>query len=414
MSDEYHALASPSSSAKWLNCMNSLAMEIGQPEGDTGAADLGADKHELLALCLEFKQDAMTYEGHILKKGHTVNKELAADVQTVIDNIMERKCHYELLGCTVELLVEKDVPIDHITGEEGATGRVDVRLIIRWPDGRRVTKEVRDAKFGYQEVKAEENSQLLMYGAGSVEELSLTEEFSEITLVIDQPTRGAPDEWTTTPEHIAEFVEYAKPRAAKAILIHKMAGERALKEEDFAPAEKTCQWCKAKAVCPALRAKVEEAIGVDFEVIESHGLSADVSPLGIEHLAAAFPLLELIEDWIKAVRARIEAEVLNGRPVPGVKVVAGKKGNRAWASEEEAEAMMKKFKMKQDQMYSFKLLGPKPILDALKDQPRRLKQIEALVVQPPGKPHVVLESDRRPAIEIKPVEDGFETVDELC
>jgi len=416
MSDEYHALASPSSSAKWLNCANSLAMEIGQPEGDTGAADLGTDKHELLALCLEFGKNAMDYEGHILKKGHTVNKEIAADVQTVLDNIMERKRHYELLGCTVELLIEKDVPIDHITGEEGATGRVDVRLIIRWPDGRRVTKEVRDAKFGYQEVKSEENSQLLMYGAGSVEELSLTEEFSEITLVIDQPTRGAPDEWTTTPERIAEFVEYAKPRAAKAILIHKMAGERALKEEDFAPAEKTCQWCKAKAVCPALLKEVEDSFMPMSDCDDPQGgdVQEMLSHLSMEDLGNIFPKLELIEDWIKAVRARIEAEVLNGRPVPGVKVVGGKKGNRAWASEEEAEAMMKKFKMKQDQMYSFKLLGPKPILDMLKDQPRRLKQIEALVVQPAGKPHVVLESDKRPAIEIKPVEDGFETVDDLC
>ena len=73
--------------------------------------------------------------------------------------------------------------------------------------------------------------------------------------------------------------------------------------------------------------------------------------------------------------------------------------------------MMKKFRMKLEQMYSFKLLGPKPILEALKDQPRRLKQIEALVVQPNGKPHVALESDKRPALEITPVEDGF---DELC
>jgi len=412
MSDEYHALASPSSSAKWLNCANSLAMEIGQPDGASGDADLGTDKHELLALCLEFKQDAMAYEGHILKKGHTVTKELAADVQTVLDSVRERIRAYELRGATVTVQIEQDVPIDHITGESDATGRVDIVLLVAWPDGN-TDADVIDAKFGYQEVLAENNTQGLMYMSGVVEKFSLVDEFRDVTFVIEQPLRTN-SEWTVTPADIEEWVEWASPRAAKAILIHKMAGERALKEEDFAPAEKTCQWCKAKAVCPALKAKVEEVIGMDFDVIPNSTLGAAVHLVEIEELGGIFQSLELIEDWIKAVRARIEAEVLNGRPVPGVKVVAGKKGNRAWASDEEAEALMKKFKMKQDQMYSFKLLGPKPILAALKDQPRRLKQIEALVVQPAGKPHVVLESDERPAIEITPVEDGFDTVDELC
>jgi len=410
MSDEYHALASPSSSAKWLNCANSLAMEIGQPQGDTGAADLGTDKHELLALCLEFKQDAMDYAGHILKKGHTVNKELAADVQTVLDSIHDRIHGYELRSGVVTVEIEQDVPIEHITGETGATGRVDVVLFVVFPDGN-TDADVIDAKFGYQEVLAENNTQGLMYMSGVIEKFSLVDEFRNVSFVIEQPLRTN-SEWTVTPAIINEWVEWAKPRAIKALFIHNIIEHRALKEEDFAPAEKTCQWCKAKAVCPAAKAKVEELMEAGFA--DASLVEKSVEHVTVERLGEIFPHLEFVEDWIKAVRARIEAEVLNGRPVPGVKVVAGKKGNRAWASEEEAEAMMKKFKMKQDQMYSFKLLGPKPILDALKDQPRRLKQIEALVVQPAGKPHVVLESDKRPAIEITPVEDGFETVDDLC
>jgi hypothetical protein len=410
MSDEYHALASPSSSAKWLNCANSLAMEIGQPDGDSKAADLGTDKHELLALCLEFARNAMDYEGHIPKKGHTVNKELATDVQTVLDSVRERIRAYELRGATVAVDVEQDVPVDHITGEDNATGRVDIVLRVIWPDGA-TDADVIDAKFGYTEVLAEGNTQGLMYMSGVIEKFSLVDEFRNISFVIEQPLRTN-SEWQVTPAIVNEWVEWASPRAAKAILIHKMAGERALKEEDFSPAEKTCQWCKAKAVCPALRNVVEEAIEESFDTFSAPHVSAQIIP--VEKLGEKFEQLELLEDWIKAVRARIEYEVFAGNTVPGVKVVAGKRGNRAWSSDEEAEALMKKFKMKQDEMYSFKLLGPKPILDALKDQPRRLKQIEQLVVQAEGKPHVVHESDKRPAIEIKPVEDGFDTVDELC
>lgn len=416
MSD-YHALASPSSSEKWLNCANSLAMEIGQPEGDTRAADLGTDKHELLSLCLEFGKNAVDYAGHILKKGHEVTHELAVDVQTVLDSVRERIYAYELRDFSVSVNIEQCASISHITGELDATGRVDIFLCVLRP-GDRGLLEIIDAKFGYQEVHAERNTQLMMYAAGILEELALTEDFSEVNLVIEQPLRGI-SEWTTTPDEIAAFVEAARPKAEKAIIIYRLAseGQRALKEEDFNPSEKTCQWCKAKAVCPALKAKVEAEIGASFEDIgdlTSVGLTTVVDALPVEKLGEIFPSLELVEDWIKAVRARIEHEIMSGRSVPGVKAVAGKKGNRAWASDEEAEALMKKFKLKQEQMYSFKLLGPKPILDALKDQPRRFKQIEALVVQPPGKPHIVVDSDKRPALDIKPVEDGFDTVDDLC
>ena len=417
MSDRPHALASPSKAEMWLACANSLAANIGQPEGDKKAADLGTDKHELMTLCLQFNVDAMSYEGHVLGKGHTVNRELATDAQTVVDNVRERIRSYELRGATTEMVLDYAVPIDHITGEEGATGTLDIALIVRWPDGHISIDEI-DAKFGYQEVNAENNPQLTMYGSGQLEEFALVEDVSKVTevnLIIEQPLRGV-SEWRTTSAEIAAWVEQARPKAEKAIMIHRMVGERALKTEDFGVSEKGCMWCAAKAVCPALKAHVEDTIGASFEAIDSSEdkpFSPDMGSLVL--LGSIFPHLELVEDWIKGIRARVELELLAGKQIPGLKLVAGKKGNRAWVSDEEAEAMMKKFKMKIDQMYSFKLLGPKPILEALKDQPRRLKQIESLIVQPPGKPHVALDSDKRPALEIKPVEDGFETVDDdLC
>ena len=403
---EYHALASPSGAHRYLNCANSLAMEKGQPDSSSGAADLGTDKHELMSLCLEFKKNAIDYLGHTLGKGHKVDKSFAADVQAVLDNVRERILGYELRGCTGTVEIEQDVPIDQITGEEGATGRADIVLIVSWPDGT-ASIDVIDAKFGYQEVDAEWNPQLMMYGHGALQKFGLVEDFKEITIVIEQPLRTG-NEWTLTVEDLEAWVSDARPKFEKAILIHKLVGERALKEEDFAPSEKTCMWCKAKAVCPALLARVEAITESDFETLEP--IPVDLIP--IEKLGPKFAELELVEDWIKAVRARIELEMFAGRKVPGVKVVAGKRGNRSWANDEEAETMMKGFRLKLEQMYSFKLLGPKPILEALKDQPRRLKKIEALIVQPEGKPHVVLDSDKRPAIEIKPVEDGFETVDD--
>ena len=411
--DDYHALASPSGAHRWLNCANALAMEIGQPGGDSKAADLGTDKHELLAMCLELKSDATDYEGHVMNRGHEVTRAFAIDVQTVLDNVRDRIRNYEAQGCTVTVEIEQDVPIDQITGEKGATGRVDIVLIVVWPAGF-AWLDVIDAKFGYQEVDAENNPQLMMYGHGPLFKFGLVEDFVKVNLVIEQPLRTG-NEWATEPIDLEEWVYlHAQPAAEKAIMIYRMAGERALKEEDFAPAEKTCMWCKAKAVCPALLAKVEDTIGADFEALETT-TGRNPETITVERLGEIFPNLELVEDWIKAVRARIEFEMFAGRKVPGVKVVAGKRGNRAWADDAEAEAMLKAMRVKQDEMYSFKLLGPKPILELLKTKPRNLKRIEQLVIQPEGKPHVVLDSDKRPAIEIKPVDDGFEADEEdLC
>lgn len=416
MSDRPHAVAGPSKSAMWLACANSLAAEIGQPEGDRKAADMGSDKHELLTLCLQFGQDAHTYLNHVMKFGHTVDVLFASDVQKVLDSVRERISSYELRGCTVQIELEQHVPIDHITGEEGATGTADIVLIVSWPDGH-ATIDVIDAKFGYQEVIAEENTQLMMYGSGALEKFGLVEDFTEVTLVIEQPLRGS-SEWTTTPGAIASWVrEVAQPAAEEALFVYDGVDlGYALLPENYNPTEKGCQWCKAKATCPALRAKVEEVMMTGFSADEGFDpVKAEDIPAYL--LGNTFQHLELIEDWIKAVRARVEMELLAGKQIPGLKLVAGKRGNRAWASDDEAEALMKKFKLKQEQIYSFKLLGPKPILEVLKDQPRRLKQIEALIVQPQGKPHVALYSDKRPALEIKPVEDGFDTVDgegDLC
>lgn len=410
MSNGYHALASPSGSVKVLGCANSLAMEKGEERTSSAAADLGTDKHELMTQCLGDDGDAAASIGTKMGKGNLVDKAFADEVQKVVDSVRARIANYRAAGFTVEMHLAQDLPIEHITGEEGATGEGDVLLVVTRPSMSALL-DVIDAKFGYQEVSPE-TPQLRMYGSGALELFGLTEDFGEVNMVIEQPLRGASEPFTQRPDEIAIWVAEARPKFEKALTIYRLVDERALKDEDFAPSEETCMWCLAKGRCPAQLGLVEKTLEAEF----GDGLT-DVPPVekvSNERLAEIFPHLEFVEDWIKAVRARIEAEAFAGRAVPGTKVVAGKRGNRAWQSEDEAEAMMKKFKLKQDQMYALALRGPKPILDLLKDQPRRLKQIEMLVVQGEGKPHVVSDTDPRPAIEITPVEDGFDVIDDLC
>jgi hypothetical protein len=233
-------------------------------------------------------------------------------------------------------------------------------------------------------------------------------DFQTCVVVICQPAAGAPKEWSFTVADLGDWLnEVAMPAARKTMLIYAMRGDRALKEEDFTPGEKQCRWCKAKAVCPARAQTVRDIVSADFD----EALPETAKLLTADDLGDVWPHLDFIEDWVKAVRGRVEYELLQGNDVPGCKLVEGRRGNRSWESEAEAEVLLKSFRLKQEEMYSFKLLGPKPILEVLKAQPRRAKKVEAMITQKDGKPHVAHASDKRPALEIKPVAEEFDAVE---
>jgi hypothetical protein len=144
-------------------------------------------------------------------------------------------------------------------------------------------------------------------------------------------------------------------------------------------------------------------------------LSMDIKqeiPVSID-LGMKMDALPLIEDWCKAVRAKVEAELFAGRPVPGYKLVQGKKGNRQWTSKEEAEAMLKGFKLKVEEMYDLKLISPTSAEKLAKATPpvigpRQWPKLSAYITQAEGSPSVAPESDKRPALVVTPVADAFE------
>lgn len=388
-----HALASPSSAHRWIACPNSIAMERDQPEGDTTAADLGTDKHELLTICLRSGDSAKAHLGREMGKGNVVDREFANHVQAVIDEVRGIKNGYEYLGYRVDLKVDQKVPISQITGEEEATGTLDVALAVRDKlTGSLIQLYIIDAKFGYLTVDAAYNPQMEMYAHGFSTDLEYSyESYTVCILIIAQPTTVY-STWKTT---LGEIDSWRKaivtPAARRALEIYH--SKEPLKPENFNVTKKGCQFCKAKAVCPAMAEYAEESMKMNAE--------------STDRLGEAFKRAEIVELWVKAVRERAAYELNQGNQVPGLKLVQGRAGNRAWSSESEAEALMKKFKMKKEEMYNMKLLGPAPVLNFLKSQPRRLKKIEQLVSRTKGSLKVVLESEPGEPVSVSRPEDGF-------
>lgn len=77
--------------------------------------------------------------------------------------------------------------------------------------------------------------------------------------------------------------------------------------------------------------------------------------------------------------------------------------------------MLKKMRVKHDQMYDYKLISPTTAEKLAKADvigPRQWPQVEAMITQSPGKPSVAPESDKRPALNIAPTADAFEDITE--
>lgn len=403
-----------------MSCPGSVKLSEGIKDSGSSFADEGTAAHFLASYCLISGENASAHLGrdillleHRTSGDHTelfdcdmpdedespyrvlsrfkVDSDMADNVQVYLDYVRDVQ-----KATDGELLVEVSVPLDHITGEEGATGTSDAVIVT--PDEIIVI----DLKFGRGvEVDAEQNPQLLMYASGARRLFEIGCDFHTVRVAISQPrVTHAPSEWSCLAEDLDAFEDEVS-RAASKILSQSSGAE----PPTFTPSEDACKWCKAKAKCPALDAFVQEAIAADFDEVLTQGIEAPDTA----ELSQKMMCLDLIEDWCKAVRGAVEAELLHGREVEGYKLVQGRQGARAWTAEEEAEAALKKLKVKADLMYKKELISPTDAEKLLKGDVK-WEKLQAYITRSEGKPSVAPASDKRPALIIEPTADDFDVV----
>jgi hypothetical protein len=122
--------------------------------------------------------------------------------------------------------------------------------------------------------------------------------------------------WVTTPERIATF-ERELVRAVK------------IASQDDAPLSQGehCRWCAAKPICPQMTGAVDRAIKQQI-------VNLDVDTLA-QHLHTA----DLLEGWIKDLRALAFGLLEQGATVPGYKLVQ-KQARRQWVDEANAAKVL--------------------------------------------------------------------------
>ena len=396
MTDNTHARLSPSGAHRWMACPGSAVLEAGLPDNGSVYADEGTAAHTLAAFCLEDKTEAVDYIGEVIHVGErkfTVDKAMAGYVQDYVDLVRG-------LAEGKSLLVERKLPIGHLTGEDGAKGTSDAVII----SGAERNLTVVDLKYGMGvEVSAIENEQAQMYALGAYEQYAALADFETVSMYIHMPRLNYVSEYHISVGELLAFGETVR-KAAADVSDATADGEDAehFSREYLQPGEKQCKFCKAKATCPALRAEVlgvlsdKVATADDFAQFTPDPVTADD---GENFLAIAMSKIGLIEDWCKAVRGEVERRLLSGKPVPGYKLVEGKMGNRKWTDEAEAENALKAMRLKLDEMYDRKVISPTSAEKLLKKQsPKRWSALQKHISRTPGKPSVAEATDPRPEL----------------
>jgi len=358
-----HALLSPSSSERWINCPPSAKENAG---GSTGSvyAQQGTDAH---TLC-EYKVN--TALGHKARDPtddlEFFDEEMAEHTDAYCEFVMEQVQAAKETCPDLLVLVEQRLDFTRWVAE--SFGTADCVIVA---DG---TMTVIDFKYGLGIlVESENNSQMRMYALGALDLFESLYDIQTIRMIIFQPRRDNTS--------IAEISKDELLRWADEVLIP--AAEQASKGEGDYKAGKHCQFCKIKATCRKRAEYNLQMAQYDFAVPDT---------LNDDEISIILDRADSFIGWVNDVKAFALEQAIIGRNFPGFKVVEGR-SNRKYTDEAAVAATVTEAGYNP---YEQKLMGVTAMVKLLGKR-KFDTLLGSLVEKPKGKPTLVPESDKRPA-----------------
>ena len=359
-----HAILSASSSHRWMNCTPSARLEREFADRETEAAAEGTAAH---ALCEHKLRRALK-----MRSRKPVSKydcdEMDAYTDGYVEFVLEQLAQAKLECSDPLVLIEQRLDFSCWVPEGFGTG--DCLIVAD------KLLHIIDFKYGQGVlVEAEENPQMMLYALGALRLFDSLYDITEVSMSIYQPRRDNVSTWAISVDELNAWENVLKP---KAELAHKGKG-------DYLPGP-WCQFCKAAVKC---RARAEEKLQLARFEFAPPPLLSD------EEIEDILTKLDDLTKWASEIQAYAQdAAVNHGKAWKGFKLVATRT-NRKYTDE---EAVIQAAK---DAGYTDifkKSLIPITEMEKLMGKKNFTSILGSLVEKPQGRPTLVPETDKRPAL----------------
>ena len=370
-----HAKLSASGSEKWMTCTPSARMEEVFPDEGSEFAREGTFAHAV------FEQELLTYfrrttEALPPELMHFDSPALRDYVRESVDYCVKRieaardRCKDPVFYVERRLDFSRWVPEGFGTGD----------FVIITDD----LVEVLDLKYGKGiYVDAKSNSQMRLYGLGAFNELADLYDIQKVRMTVLQPRLG---NYSSEELSIADLLKWADDAVVPAAKL-AWAGEGV-----FVPGPHcTSSFCKARYTCPA---RAEGALAVARQEFAPEPPVVDT--LTMDRIAQLLPSADAVIDWFTDLKAHALKQAEKGTTVPGYKLVEGR-SNRKYSDQDAVAKALRDAEVPDEIAYERSLLGITAMTDAL-GKKKFAEVLGDLVIKPEGKPTLVPEGDKRPAI----------------
>ena len=360
-----HALLSASSAHRWLHCPPSARLCENYEDKGSGYAAEGTDAH---SLCEYKLRKALGMEAHDPTEDLSFFNQEMDDCASGYAAYVLEQVEAAKESCPDPLvLIEQRV--DFSRWVEQGFGTADCIII---SDG---TLHVIDFKYGLGVlVSAEENPQMMCYALGALEIFGCLYEIDTVRMTIYQPRRENLSAYELSKEDLLRWAdEVLKPAADLAF-----AGGGSFRCGEW------CGFCKAKAVCRARADANMELARYDFK---APPLLTD------EDVEEILSRVDGLVSWASDIKEYALQQAISGKEWKGWKLVEGR-SNRRYTNEAAVAAAVTQAGF---DPYERKVLGV-TAMQKLLGKTRFEEVLAGLVEKPQGKPTLVPESDKRPAM----------------